>query len=67
MIEEDSKEEFCGACAALPLALVGVGTTGYGLKDHGKRKKLILWFGLGITFFSVLIVIIYLMSCKSCR
>lgn len=65
--EEYTKEEFCGACAAVPLALVGAGTAGVGSKKHGTTKKIMLWTGVGITIISIIIVIIYLTKCKDCR
>jgi DNA transposition AAA+ family ATPase len=65
----DIKEEFCGACLAIPLALAGVSTAGVGAtkKGHGKSKKIMLWSGLGITVISVIIAIIYISKCKTCR
>ena len=65
--KDDTKEEFCGACAAVPLALVGAGTAGLGTKKHGKTKKIMLWSGVGVTAISVIIVLIYLSSCQDCR
>jgi hypothetical protein len=65
--KDDTKEDFCGACAAVPLALVGAGTAGLGTKKHGTTKKIMLWTGVGITILSVVIVIIYLSSCQECR
>ena len=32
MSDGDTKESFCGACAALPLAFVGAGVAGAGSK-----------------------------------
>jgi|TARA_Y100000389_G_C17360532_1_gene463497 hypothetical protein len=65
--KNDTKEDFCGACAAVPLALVGAGTAGLGTKKHGTTKKIMLWTGVGITVLSIIIVIIYLAKCKDCR
>lgn len=65
----DTKEGFCGACASIPLALAGIGIAGVGAKKGSTRKmkKVMLWVGLSITLISVIIAIIYLKSCKSCR
>ncbi len=66
---KETKEEFCGACLAVPLALAGAGTAGFGASKggHGKSKKIMLWVGVGVTLLSVLIAIIYLAKCKTCR
>lgn len=65
----DTEEEFCGACAAIPIALLGAGAAGVGSKKggHKKMKNIMLWGGIGLTLVSVIIAIIYLKKCKSCR
>lgn len=67
--EGDVKEEFCGACLAIPAALAGVGVAGVGAKkgSHDKTKKILLWGGIAVTVISAIIAIIYLMKCKNCR
>ena len=67
--QEESKEEFCGACLAIPAALAGVGAAGVGAKkgSHDKMKKILLWGGIAVTVISVAIAIIYLIRCKDCR
>jgi arginine exporter protein ArgO len=64
---EDVKEDFCGACAVVPLAIAGVAGAGVGSKQHGTVKKVMLWGGISLTLVSVVIVIIYLRMCKDCR
>jgi hypothetical protein len=64
---EEVKEEFCGACAAVPLAIVGAAGAGVGSKQHGQTKKILLYSGIGLTIISVIIVIIFLLRCKDCR
>ncbi len=66
---KETKEEFCGACLAAPLALAGIGTAGYGSSKGGyKNSKIIfLCVGIGITILSVIITIYFLFRCKSCR
>ena len=63
------KEEFCGACLAIPAALAGVGAAGMGAKKggHSKMKKILLWGGITVTVISALIAVIYLLKCKNCR
>jgi FtsH-binding integral membrane protein len=66
----DTKEEFCGACLAVPLALVGAGAAGVGAKQKGRYKKMkniLLWGGIALTVVSVIVAIIYLRNCKNCR
>jgi hypothetical protein len=70
MSDSDTKESFCGACAALPLAFIGAGVAGAGSKKKGsnkKTKKILLWSGLIITLISIIIVIFYLKRCKTCN
>lgn len=64
----DIKEEFCGACVALPLALVGAGTAGVGAKgDHSKTKTIMLWVGIALTLISLVVAIYFITRCKNCR
>jgi hypothetical protein len=64
----DVKEEFCGACAALPLAFIGAGTAGIGAKgNHSKTKTIMLWGGIGLTLLSLGITIFFIARCKNCR
>lgn len=66
---KETKEEFCGACLAAPLALAGVGTAGISSTKggHKKTKIIMLWVGVGITILSLIITIFFLTKCKSCR
>jgi hypothetical protein len=67
--ENDVKEEFCGACLAIPAALAGLGAAGMGNKKggHSKMKKILLWGGITVTLISSVIAVIYLIKCKNCR
>ena len=66
--QKEIKEEFCGACVALPLALVGAGTAGLGAKGtHNKTKKIMLWSGIGVTVLSLIAAIYFITRCKNCR
>lgn len=65
--KDDTKEDFCGACAAVPLALVGAGAAGVGTKKHGKTKTIMLWAGLITVLISVIIVAWYLSTCSDCK
>lgn len=64
----DIKEEFCGACMALPLAVVGAGTAGAGAKGgHSKTKIIMLWGGIALTLISLAVAIYFITRCKTCR
>lgn len=68
--QPEVREDFCGACVALPMALAGAGAAGYSSKQKGKqfrqRKKIMLWTGVSVSVLSILIAIWYLKTCKSC-
>ena len=53
--DHEIKEEFCGACLAIPAVIAGVGAAGYGSKkgSHKKIKKWALYGGILITILSV--------------
>jgi hypothetical protein len=63
------KEEFCGACLAIPLAIAGAGVGVAGSKkgDHKKRKKIMLWGGVATALISILVALYFIYSCKDCR
>ena len=68
----DIKENFCGACVALPLAFVGVGASAYGTgsrKKHQTQKKIALWAGIISIIISIAIAIyyLYIKKCSNCR
>ena len=64
-----SKEEFCGACVALPIALAGAGVAGVGAKSgsNKQKKKIMLVSGLIISAIALMFTIAYVRSCKQCR
>lgn len=68
----EKKEDFCIACAAIPMAMAGAGASAYGANQKGSHKKMkdiMLWGGLAVTAISVLIAIYFLFirKCKNCR
>ena len=68
--ENGTKEDFCGACLAIPAAMAGAGVAGYGAKKKGQYKKTknyTLYIGIGITIFFLIVGIIYARSCQSCK
>lgn len=63
-----TKENFCGACIAGVTAVIGASTAGIGSRGaYGRNKNIILWVGVSITIISVIVSIIYMQTCKSCR
>lgn len=71
-VKENTREEFCGACLAVPLAMagVGVGTAGAVTKgSHQRSRKVMLWTGVILVLLSLLIAIYFLFikKCSSCR
>ena len=74
MSETETKETFCGACLAVPLALAGAGMAGIGskkddknIKSTKKYKKIMLWSGMTITLIGIIVALVYLRTCKDCR
>ena len=69
IINMDTKEEFCGACLAIPFAIAGTGASIYGSKSKGTqrtKKRILLWGGLVTTMISVLIIIYFVRTCSDC-
>lgn len=70
---EDIKEEFCGACVAIPLAFAGVGAGVYGSSSsrgsYKNKKKVMMWSGIISIFFIIIsiIVAIYFLCIKKCK
>lgn len=69
--DDTTREDFCGACLAVPAALSGSALAGYGATakkgKHKKTKKIVMWVGVGVTLLSVIIAVVYLKTCKKCR
>jgi len=70
--DKDTKESFCPACIAVPLAMAGTGASSVGMSDsnaYKKHKKILLWGGIITTAIAVVILIYYkyIKDCKACR
>jgi hypothetical protein len=64
---KNTKEDFCGACVAVPLAMAGLGAAaGSDLQSKKKWKKVIFFSGIAISLISIGVAIWYLAYCKSC-
>lgn len=63
-------ENFCGVCAAIPIALVGAGASATGLtmtkEQYREKRKWVLISGILALLFSVAIIW-WNMDCKRCR
>ena len=70
-INEDVKEDFCGACAmAIPAALGVTGTAALSGKSAGsdrKYKKILFYVSIAITVLSIAAFIYFKKTCSSCR
>lgn len=63
----DVKEGFCGICAAVPLALAGLGGTAYAASGaEEKRRKIILLIGCAIVLVVSIFFFIKYSKCSSC-
>jgi len=64
-----TKEEFCGACVALPMALAGAGVAEVGANSgsNKQKRKIMLISGLVVCALSLIVTILYLNRCKQCR
>lgn len=70
--KEETKESFCPACVAVPLALAGAGASAAGANQKGKhkqRKQIMLWGGITTIIISILIAVYFLFikKCTKCR
>jgi len=69
--DQEVKEEFCGACLAIPIALVGIGASRYESNsriEYKKQKKWIFYGGVIVITISILIIIYYIWikKCSTC-
>ena len=65
------KEDFCGACLALPLAFAGAGTaTATSGGDSGdntnSKSNKIFWWSVALTIVGLIATFWFLRGCKSC-
>ena len=58
---ENTKEDFCGACVSLPVAMVGAGIAGASTKKgktNKKVKKIMFIVGISITIISLIVALL---------
>jgi len=74
-MSKNSKEEFCGVCAAIPLAFASGGSAAISNKkrneNENKNKNYNMLYNISIviTIFSIAYIIYYFMfsNCKKCK
>lgn len=66
-MSDNVKEDFCGICAAVPLALAGLGGTAYVASGAQHRlKNTILVVGCSIVVIVTVLFLIRYSSCSAC-
>lgn len=61
------REDFCGMCMAIPIALAGAGVAGISSKqDYQTRKRNMICAGLVVLVIS-LFLLWYYKDCNSCK
>lgn len=66
--EEDTKEEFCAPCLAVPLAFGGAGGAAFSETiSNPKTKNWILGISIVVFLISVAIFIYFRVRCKTCK
>jgi len=60
------REDFCGMCMAVPIALAGAGIAGLSTREEYKKRKWIM-IGLGVVVL-IITLLLYLKyrKCESC-
>lgn len=68
MSDNNVKEDFCGVCAAVPLALAGLGGTAYAASGaEYKLKNTLIVVGCSIVVIVSIYLLITYSSCSSCK
>jgi len=76
-MEQQSKEEFCGACLAIPAAMAGLGASKIGSDNNidteqsddeqtkqRNRNRMLLWIGIVVTVISMMLIMMISMESK---
>ena len=70
---DNVKENFCGACLAVPIGLIGAGAaysgTGSSKGKNKKYKQILLWTGITTIILSIITIIYFyfIRKCKTCK
>ena len=67
-----NKEDFCGACAVIPLSIIGVTAGAYTSNSRKYKKtqtKIIFWSSIVTIIISIIVIIIYscIKNCSDCK
>lgn len=67
MINSDVREDFCGVCAAIPIALAGAGVASItaSKEDYKNRKNILIITSIAVIIFSIIVLIKY-RKCDQC-
>ena len=70
-MSDNTQEEFCGACVAVPAAMAGAGVAGVASKNgsgsHKKVKKIVFWVSIVFTVLSLAVAAWWYTRCTTCR
>jgi len=61
------RENFCGACMAIPYALAGTGIKYVSNQDTKKSRIIMLVIGILVLLLSTGVFIYYMKTCNECR
>lgn len=61
------REDFCGICAAVPVALAGFGVSTLDTESDRKRKKTLILFVCVISLIISIYLLIKYWDCSECR
>ncbi|MGL5961603.1 MAG: hypothetical protein ACRCZ0_06590 [Cetobacterium sp.] len=57
------REDFCGMCMAVPIALAGAGIAGLSTREEYKKRK---WIMIGIGVVVLIITLLLYLKYKNC-
>jgi len=62
------REDFCGICATIPLALAGLGATSYvATGAEYKKKRMIIVIGSAIVVVISILLLFKYWDCEACK
>ena len=62
------REDFCGICAAVPIALAGLGATSYAASgEEYKKRRMIMVIGCAIAVIVSLYFLVRYWGCSKCK
>ena len=61
------RENFCGICAAVPIALAGAGVAGLSTREEYKKQKKVILISAGVFVVVSLFLLWWYKDCQSCK